>query len=266
MDHVEEPMIRTRREDAVAVVELNRPERLNALTVGMAKELYDVLGAIAADVAMKAVVITGMGRGFCSGADVIDSGLPTFASGEPDVRTALLEAFNPVVMMLREMPQPVVAALNGVAAGIGLSYALACDLIVASRSATLILAFVKLGLVPDGGSSVLVPARAGLGRALEMSLLGDPVAADTALDWGLVNRVTDDELMMNDAMELARKLANGSSAARSAIKRLLNVPILEQLRAQLIVEAEMQGLRYASDEAAEAIAAFTSNRTKTSAG
>jgi len=258
-------MIRTHREGAVAVVELNRPERLNALNVQMTRDLHGVLAGIATDRGVGAVVLTGVGRGFCSGVDIVDAGLPTFPSGEADVRTALLEASNPVVMMLREMPQPVVAALNGVAAGIGASYALACDLVVAARSAKLVLAFVKVGLVPDGGSSVLVAARAGFGRALEMSLLGDPVTAEQALDWGLVNRVADDGSLVADAMELACRLADGSTATRAAIKRLLNDPILEQLRTQLALEAEMQGVCYRSDEAAEARAAFAAKRTSNSA-
>ena len=149
------------RDGAVVVVELHRPETLNAFNVRMAQELHAVLGDIAGDKSARAVMLTGSGRGFSSGFDLIDGGMPTLPSGRPDARRTLLEVFNPLVLMLRELPQPVVAALNGVAAGIGLSYALACDIVVAARSATLLLAFVNVGLVPDGGAT---GAGAGPGR------------------------------------------------------------------------------------------------------
>ena len=201
----EHSTIRVALEGAVALVELHRPETLNAFNMLMAKELGAELRTIAADDEVRAVVLTGAGRGFSSGLDLIDSGLPTLPSGRPDARTALLEVFNPLVLLLREMPQPVVAAVNGVAAGIGVSMALACDLVLAARSASFVLSFVNIGLVPDGGASLLVTARAGAGRALEMSLLGDPIGAELALDWGLVNRVEDDERLLTEAIELARR-------------------------------------------------------------
>lgn len=252
--------VTTSRDGAVAVVELNRPDSLNAFNVQMAKELRATLAAIAGDSDVKAVVLTGAGRGFSSGFDLINGGLPTLPSGRPDLRWGLLELFNPVVLLLREMPQPVVAAINGVAAGIGASYALACDLIVAARSASLLLAFVNVGLVPDGGSTVLVQARAGITRALEMSLLGERISAERALEWGLVNRLEDDERLIEEAMALARRLADGPPAAQTAIKDLVNAGFLDQLRAQLTVEAELQGVRGDSDEAADAMNAFAERR------
>jgi 2-(1,2-epoxy-1,2-dihydrophenyl)acetyl-CoA isomerase len=252
--------VRTRRDGTVAVVELHRPDSLNAFNVQMAKELHAALSSIAGESAVRAVVLTGAGRGFSSGFDLLSGGLPTLPSGRPDLRWGLLEVFNPVVLLLREMPQPVVAAINGVAAGIGASYALACDLIVAARSATLLLAFVNVGLVPDGGSTVLVQARAGIGRALEMSLLGDQISAERALEWGLVNRVEDDERLMDEAMAMARRLGEGPRAAQAAIKALVNATILDQLKSQLTLEADLQGVRGESDEAADAVRAFVAKR------
>ena len=249
-------------EGAVALVELHRPETLNAFNMLMAKELGAELRTIAADDEVRAVVLTGAGRGFSSGLDLIDSGLPTLPSGRPDARTALLEVFNPLVLLLREMPQPVVAAVNGVAAGIGVSMALACDLVLAARSASFVLSFVNIGLVPDGGASLLVTARAGAGRALEMSLLGDPIGAELALDWGLVNRVEDDERLLTEAIELARRLTSGLPKAQAATKDLLNAPFLEQLRAQLDREAEAQAERAGSDEADQAMRAFAERRLR----
>lgn len=252
--------IRLRREGAVAVVELHRPETLNAFNVLMATELHAALGAIAIDPDVRAVMLTGAGRGFSSGLDLMSSGLPTLPPGRPDARSVLLEVFNPLVLMLREMPQPVVAAVNGAAAGIGASLALACDLVLVARSAVLLLAFVKIGLVPDGGATLLVTARAGIGRALEMSLLGDPIDAEQALEWGLVNRVEEDANLLTAAAALARSLAEGPPEAQAAIKALLNAPYLEQLRAQLALEADAQGARAGSDEAAAAMAAFVERR------
>ena len=249
-------------EGAVALVELHRPETLNAFNMLMAKELGAELRAIAADDEVRAVVLTGAGRGFSSGLDLIDSGLPTLPSGRPDARTALLEVFNPLVLLLREMPQPVVAAVNGVAAGIGVSMALACDLVLAARSASFVLSFVNIGLVPDGGASLLVTARAGAGRALEMSLLGDPIGAELALDWGLVNRVEDDERLLTEAIELARRLTSGVPKAQAATKDLLNAPFREQLRVQLEREAEAQAERAGSDEADQAMRAFAERRRR----
>jgi 2-(1,2-epoxy-1,2-dihydrophenyl)acetyl-CoA isomerase len=252
--------VTTRRDGAVAIVELNRPETLNAFNATMARELRGVLEGIASDASTRAVVLTGSGRAFSSGFDLFAGGVPTLPSGRPDLRWALEELFNSLVLLLREMPQPVVAAVNGVAAGIGASYALACDLVVAARSASLLLAFVHVGLVPDGGSTVLVPARAGAGRALEMSLLGEPVGADRALEWGLVNRVADDDALLEEATALAQRLAGQPTAAQAAIKQLLGTTFLDQLRAQLQLEARVQGERGDSEESAAAVAAFAERR------
>jgi 2-(1,2-epoxy-1,2-dihydrophenyl)acetyl-CoA isomerase len=253
----------TQRHGAVALVQLNRPSTLNAFDVQMANELHAVLAAIAADSSIRAVVLTGTGRGFSSGFDLMSGGVATLPSGRPDFGRALTEVFNPITLLLREMPQPVVAALNGVAAGIGASYALACDLVVASRSASLLLAFVKVGLVPDGGSTVLVPARAGLGRALEMSLLGEPVGADLALQWGLVNSVVDPEDVVAEALDLAGRLSERPPLAQASIKALLNATFLDRLKAQFALEAEAQRERGGSDESADAMHEFAESRRRT---
>jgi 2-(1,2-epoxy-1,2-dihydrophenyl)acetyl-CoA isomerase len=182
-------------------------------------------------------------------------------SGRPDLGWALRELYNPLILALREMPQPVVAAVNGVAAGVGCSIALACDLVVAARSASLMLAFVNVGLVPDGGSSLLVAARAGVGRAGEMALLGERVDAEAALRWNLVNRVEDEALPA--ATALAARLAAGPPEALAAIKALLNEPWLDALRRQLEREAAAQTARSDCAEVDEAIAAFREKRRPT---
>ena len=252
--------VRMRRDGPVAVLELHRPVMLNAFNLRMVRELRTALGAIAIDPGVRAVMLTGAGRGFSSGLDLKSSDLPTLPSGRPDARATLVELFNPIVLTLREMPQPVVAAVNGVAAGIGASVALACDLVLMSRSAVLLLAFVNIGLVPDGGATLLVSARAGIGRALEMSLVGEPISAQQALEWGLANRVEDDASLLSAATALTRRLADGPAEAHAAIKGLLNAPYLERLRAQLGLEADAQGVRADSDEATLAMKAFVDRR------
>ncbi len=252
--------VAVRRQDAVAIVELVRPDALNAISVAMGRELVVALGEIARDPGIRAVVLTGSGRAFCSGADLKGGGMPLRDSGRPDLGWALREAFNPLVLGLREMPQPVVAAVNGVAAGLGCSIALACDHVVAARSASFLLAFVNVALVPDGGASVLVPARAGLTRALELALLGDQVSAERALEWGLVNSVEDDDRTLTVALEVAGRLASGPPEALAAIKGLLNGQVLPDLAARLEREAEAQAGRSESEEVLEAITAFLEKR------
>ncbi|HYF28359.1 MAG TPA: enoyl-CoA hydratase-related protein [Baekduia sp.] len=252
--------IAVRVEDRVAVIELSRPDALNAITLEMGRELLAALQGLSADTAVRCVILTGAGRAFSSGADLKSIGpdIPTLPSGKPDLGWALRELYNPIVLLLREMPQPVVAAVNGVAAGIGCSWALACDLVVAAPTATFLLAFRNVALVPDGGASLTVPARAGFGRGAEMALLGEQVTAQDALAWNLVNRVEDDAL--GAAMGLARRLADGPPEAQAAIKSLLNLQLLEPLRAQLAAEADAQTRRSDSDEVVEAVTAFLQKR------
>ena len=163
---------------------------------------------------MRAVVITGAGRAFSSGADLKDfSGGETTPDGRPDVYKTLTERYHPIMQAIREMPKPVVAAVNGAAVGIGCSLALCCDLIVAAESAYFLLAFVNIGLVPDGGSSLFVPTRIGMARATELAMLGERMAAAKALEWGLINRVVPDERFAEETAALAARLASRARRA-----------------------------------------------------
>jgi 2-(1,2-epoxy-1,2-dihydrophenyl)acetyl-CoA isomerase len=228
----------------------------------MAREVLGALQTAAADPTVGAVVLTGAGRAFSAGADLkdISAGRPVVASGRPDLGWALREIYHPLILTIREMPQPVVAAVNGVAAGIGCSIALASDLVFASRSASFMLAFVRVALVPDGGASLLVTARSGVGRAAEMAMTGDQIGADQALRWNLISRVEDDEALRPAALEAAARLASGPPEALAAIKELLNAPWLDTLRRQLDLEAHAQSGRSDSDEVVEAVAAFRERR------
>ena len=198
-------------QNGVATITLNRPDRLNAWNQQFGNELREAILTDAADPSVRAVLITGAGRGFSSGADLKEM-LERSADDEPappDVGDLLRERYHPIIKGIRELPKPVVAAVNGPAVGIGCSLALACDLIWAAESAYFGLAFVKIGLVPDGGSTLLVPAALGKARAIEMTLLGDNVPAPKALDWGLINNVVPDDRLMDEATGFADRLAAG---------------------------------------------------------
>ena len=193
----------------------------------------------AADPAVRAVLITGAGRGFSSGAD-LKEGFIAADDGGPDILKALHEYYHPVLVGMRKLEKPVVAACNGPTVGIGCSLALACDLVLAAESAFFSLAFVNIGLMPDGGSTLFVPAAVGKTRAFQMALLGERIPAEKALDWGLVNAVHPDDELMAEADALAAKLAAGPTRSYAAAKRALNQCIYPDLDAQLDLEAELQ--------------------------
>jgi 2-(1,2-epoxy-1,2-dihydrophenyl)acetyl-CoA isomerase len=248
-------------EDGVAEVTLNRPERLNAWNEQFGEELREVILKDVADPSVRAVLITGAGRGFSSGADLKDM-LERAASGGqvPDVGKLLRERYHPIITGIRELPKPVVAAVNGPAVGIGCSLALACDLIWAAESAVFGLAFVNIGLVPDGGSTFLVPAAVGKARALEMALLGQPVPSAQALEWGLINRVAPDAKLMQETRSLARKLATGPTLSYANSKRALNNSVLQIMSEQLELEADIQSEMARTSDFTEGVQAFVEKR------
>jgi 2-(1,2-epoxy-1,2-dihydrophenyl)acetyl-CoA isomerase len=206
-----------------------------------------------------AVLITGAGRAFSSGADLREQRANT--EGErPDLSARLRELYHPIIKGIREMPKPVMAAVNGPAAGIGCSLALACDLVVASESAFFLLAFINIGLVPDGGVTAVLPARVGYARAAEMALLGERVPAATALEWGLINRVVpDDELDQATTLLLAH-LAKGPTRAYANAKQLLNRRVFSGLAEQLDAEAEAQREQGETADFVEGVLAFAEKR------
>ena len=253
--------IELRVEDSVAEITLNRPERLNAWNEQFGNELREAILTDAADPGVRAVMITGAGRGFSSGADLKEM-LERGASGEqpPEVGDLLRERYHPIIKGIRELPKPVVAAVNGPAVGIGCSLALACDLIWAAESAIFGLAFVNIGLVPDGGSTFLVPIAVGKARALEMALLGDPIPAARALEWGLINRVVPDGELLGEARALARKLASGPTRSYANSKRALNNSVMSIMDEQLDLEADIQGEMTGSADFIEGVSAFVEKR------
>ena len=250
------------RRDGAAKIELNRPDRLNAWNRQFGYDLLDAVRAVADDGDVRAVMITGAGRAFSSGADLKEMGSQDDRTpdGHPDVRTTLTERYHPIITGIRHMPKPVLAAVNGPAVGIGCSLALACDLIVACESAYLLLAFVNIGLVPDGGSSLFVPARAGKTRAFEMAMLGERVSAATADAWGLINRVYHDGMFEEESEALFTRLATGPTKSFAGTKRQLNNRIYRGMDEQLELEADIQQEMAASGDFVEGVMAFVEKR------
>jgi 2-(1,2-epoxy-1,2-dihydrophenyl)acetyl-CoA isomerase len=203
---------------AVGRLTLNRPETLNAWTAEFGRELKQVVEGEAADDSVRAMLVTGAGRGFSSGAD-LKAGFEPADDGMPDIKTNLRERYHPAIAGIRRLPKPVVAAVNGPAVGIGCSLALACDMILAAESAFFGLAFVNIGLMPDGGSTAFVPPAVGRARAFQMALLGERVPADEALEWGLVNWVHPDDRLLDEANELVERLATGPTRSYASSKR-----------------------------------------------
>jgi 2-(1,2-epoxy-1,2-dihydrophenyl)acetyl-CoA isomerase len=245
--------------DGAAWIELNRPDALNAWNTQFGEDLHAAVHRAAGDDEARVVVITGAGRAFSSGADLKQGFDPTPA-GHPDVHTRLTQTYHPIMTTIRRMPKPVIAAVNGPAVGIGCSLALCSDLIVAGESAYFLLAFVNIGLVPDGGSSLFLPARIGFTRAIEMAMLGERVPAAQALEWGLVNRVVGDDDLPAAADELVDRLAAGPTGSYAGTKRQINRWVYGGMHDQLALEADIQQERALSGDFLEGVQAFVEKR------
>jgi 2-(1,2-epoxy-1,2-dihydrophenyl)acetyl-CoA isomerase len=244
---------------AVGQVTLNRPETLNAWTAELGRELKGIVEGEAAQDSVRAVVITGAGRGFSSGAD-LKSGFDSAEDGRPDIRKELGELYHPAILGIRQLAKPVIAVVNGPAVGIGCSLALACDLVMAAESAFFSLAFVNIGLMPDGGATAFVPPAVGKARAFHMALLGDRVVAAQALDWGLVNWVYPDDRLLDEATNLAQRMAAGPTRSYASAKQALNCSIYGDLTGQLKLEAELQHALGRTNDFIEGALAFVERR------
>jgi len=247
--------------DGVATIELNRPAALNAWNKQLGLDLLAALRQVAEDDAARAVVLTGAGRAFSSGADLKDvSGGDLTPEGRPDVYKVLTERYHPIMHAIRELGKPVLASVNGPAVGIGCSLALCCDLIVAAQSTYFLLAFVNIGLVPDGGSSLFVPTRVGMARATELAMLGERLGAEQALEWGLINRVVPDDRLREEVAALAARLAAGPTRSYAGTKRQLNNWLYPRMAEQLELEAQIQQEMAGSEDFLEGATAFVEKR------
>jgi 2-(1,2-epoxy-1,2-dihydrophenyl)acetyl-CoA isomerase len=245
--------------EGIATITLARPERLNALTAAMHAELRLALSSAAGDEAVKVVVLTGEGRAFSSGQDLTED-LPRDETGRIDLGPPLERDYNPLIATLAAFPKVTVAALNGPAVGASANIALACDLVVACRSATIHEAFARIGLLPDAGGTWILPRLVGPRRALAMMLMAEPVPAEAAFAMGLVTHLVEDADFPAAVDALARKLAAGPSLAYRLTKQAVAASLVNDLTAQLALEKELQREAGFSDDFLEGIAAFKAKR------
>ncbi len=243
----------------VAEITLNRPDKLNSFTRAMHADLRAAISTARADTSVRAILLTGAGRGFCAGQDLADTVDP--ATGKPaGVGNTLEENYHPLVHTLQELPLPVVCAVNGVAAGAGTSIAFACDIVLAARSASFIQAFIKIGLVPDAGSTYALPRLVGMARAKALAMLGDKLDAETAERWGLIWRCVDDVALMGEARKLASHLATQPTRALGLIKQALHASPGNDLATQLALERNFQADCTQSNDFREGVSAFLDKR------
>ena len=242
--------------DRIATITLDRPDALNALTVGMKGELLAAFRAVARDRAVRAVVLTGAGRAFCAGQDLKERLEPDATPLAVEVR----ERYNPIIRAMRDLDQPIVGAINGVAAGAGASLAFACDLRVAAETATFALAFGRIGLVPDSGATWFLPRLVGPAKAAELALLADPLTSADAERFGLVARVVPVADVVTEARAMALRLAGLAPRALALTKHALDRSWGQDLAASLDDEAHLQGIAGATADHAEGLAAFVDKR------
>ena len=242
-----------------AWIELDRPEALNAWTPEMGRQLLAAVNRASADPSLRAVLISGAGRAFSAGADVKNP-RELLPDGTPDLSTRLREIYNPIVLAIRQAPKPVVAAVQGAVAGLGISLALACDLLLAAEDAYLLMAFVRIGVMPDAGASTFLAERAGLARAAQLAMLGERLPARQALEWGVVNEVHAVDQLAERAHALTARLAEGPTVALGNIKRSLSVAAQHGLAEQLELEATLQQEHGSTADYAEGVRAFAEKR------
>ncbi|CAA6606250.1 acyl-CoA hydratase [Rhodospirillaceae bacterium LM-1] len=247
------------RLDGVALITLNRPDKLNSFTETMHAEALTIVKQVAADASIRCVLLTGAGRGFCAGQDLSD---PVMRTGPDsvDMGETIDRLYNRLIRAVRSIQAPVVCAVNGVAAGAGANLALSCDIVLAARGASFIQAFSKIGLVPDSGGTWFLPRLVGPARAMALSLLGEKISAEQAQQWGMIWKVVDDAVLMDEAMKLANHLALQPTKALGLIKQALNASWSNTLDQQLDLERDLQRTASQSPDYAEGVAAFLAKR------
>jgi 2-(1,2-epoxy-1,2-dihydrophenyl)acetyl-CoA isomerase len=256
----ETPLL-TALDGGVLTLTLNRAERLNAMTQELIGLMVEQLDRALAESEIRTVLITGAGRGFCAGADLAGTGTGSIgADGKPDLGAVMERLYNPMIRAIRELPKPVIAAVNGVAAGGGANLALACDIVLAARSARFDQAFVRISLIPDLGGTWFLPHNVGEARARALGMLGSSVPAEEAERMGMVWQVVDDRVLMSEATQLARRLAVGPTLSYAAIKRAINAAATNTLDQQLDLERDSQRSLGRSADFKEGVAAFLAKR------
>ena len=258
-DALSQSVLLEQLDDAVLTLTLNRPERMNAFNVALHEALADAIRRAADNDECRAVLLTGAGKGFCAGQDLSDRAVAP-GEGRPDLGESIDKRYNPLIRALRKLPKPIVCAVNGAAAGAGANLALACDIVLAARSARFLQAFVRIGLVPDSGGTWFLPRLVGEARARALMMLADPIGAEQAEAWGMVYRAVDDDQLMGVAHEIAARLAAGPTHALGLMKSAFAASPTNSLDAQLDLERDLQREAGAADEYVEGLGAFLEKR------
>jgi 2-(1,2-epoxy-1,2-dihydrophenyl)acetyl-CoA isomerase len=245
--------------DGIARLTLNRPDKLNSFNVAMHEEVREALALVAADRSVRVLVLTGAGRGFCAGQDLSDRSVAPGAAA-PDLGESIDKYYGPLVLALRRLPIPVVCAVNGVAAGAGANIPLACDIVLAARSASFVEVFCKLGLIPDTGGTYFLPRLLGSARATALAMLGDKLSAEQAAAWGLIWKCVDDDQLAAETDALARHFAQAPTLGLARTKQALQASGLNSLETQLDLERDFMRELGRSADYREGVAAFTEKR------
>ncbi len=257
----ENNILKVEKENGVGIITLNRPEKLNAFNDELTFQLQDALKEMEKDNEVRALIITGAGRGFCAGQDLQSRSISQDMGERPSLGDSIRRRYNPIISRIRKIEKPIIAAVNGVAAGAGASLAFACDLRVVSEKTSFIQSFTRVGLVPDSGSSFLLPRLMGVTKAFELMLTADKLSAQDALRMDLVNKVVPEEEVLKEAKEMAAKFAAGPTKAFGLTKRAINRAVFPDLDELLEYEAGLQEIAGRSDDFQEGVRAFVEKRT-----
>ncbi|BCW90916.1 1,2-epoxyphenylacetyl-CoA isomerase [Alphaproteobacteria bacterium SO-S41] len=244
----------------LAIVKFNAPASMNALDEAMRRELPEAMGRLLDDDGIRAILLTGEGRAFCAGANLKNMYAEQSDGDTPDVGSSLRNGINPMLVRMAEANKPIIAAVNGAAVGVGCGLALSADIVLVGRSGYFFQSFIRLGVVPDGGSSWVIPRLIGRTRAAAMTMLGEKIDAETAVAWGLAYRMYEDSALMPAARAMASKLAHGPTVAYGKIKHLLRASLQNGLVDQIELEAAHQQTAFATEDCREGIAAFVEKR------
>ncbi len=256
----EENILLIEKNSGVGTITLNRPDKLNAFSDELIFKLKDALKEMERDSAVKAVIITGAGRGFCAGADLASRSISMESAQKPSLGTHLRHRLNPIAVKIRQMEKPIIAAVNGVAAGAGMSLALVCDFRIAAEEASFIQAFTKIGLVPDTGSTFLLSRLIAPTKSFELMMLGDKLSSKEAFELGLLNKVVPAADLMKECQALAERLIGGATLAYALTKRAYNRAVFHDIEELLEYEASLQEIAGRSDDFMEGVKAFNEKR------
>ncbi|WP_311946504.1 2-(1,2-epoxy-1,2-dihydrophenyl)acetyl-CoA isomerase PaaG [Halomonas piscis] len=247
-------------DQGIAKITLNRPKSLNSFNVEMHEQMRSAMKSIRKDQTVRVVLLTGNGRGFCAGQDLSDRNVKP-GEEAPDLGFSIENYYNPLLQTIRNLPMPVICAVNGIAAGAGANIALACDITLAARSASFVQAFCKIGLIPDSGGTWILPRTVGLARAKGLALLGDKLSAEKAEQWGMIWQCVEDEELEKEAWNLARHFSSQPTKGLAMIKRALHQSAHNSFDDQILVERDLQRLAGRTDDYREGVAAFMEKRT-----